>query len=124
MRFVTGGCDNNVKVWTNTSNSEDISKATFTLENLEGHTDWVRDVAWLNYVGYAYDLIASCSEDEYVYLWTKKDDIWVKTLLKKFNTPIWRVSWSQCGSYLAVSSADNSVYMFKVNKVYYIIGKY
>ena len=26
------------------------------------HTDWVRDVNWLNYVGYAYDTIVSCGE--------------------------------------------------------------
>jgi len=115
LRFVTGGCDNLVKVWTINSNpGDELIGVTFDKEKLEGHSDWVRDVAWLNYVGYAYDVIASCGEDEMVYLWTKRDDKWEKLDLKKFNVPVWRVSWSQCGSYLAVSAGDNSIYLFKV----------
>lgn len=114
MRFVTGGCDNYVKVWTANSNIDDISKLSFNSDNLEAHTDWVRDVSWLNSIGNTNEVIASCGEDEYVYLWIKKEDTWNKLLLKKFNTPIWRVSWSHCGSFLAISAADNSVYIYKV----------
>jgi protein transport protein SEC13 len=68
MRFVTGGCDNNIKVWTFPThiNLDNIEEQNFAekikTENLEGHKDWVRDVAWLNYVGYANDTIATCSE--------------------------------------------------------------
>jgi len=83
---------------------------------LEAHNDWVRDVAWLNYVGYAYDTIASCSEDETVIIWIydEKEQKWKNNnLSKKFNTPTWKVSWSYCGSYLAVSAGDNCVYLFK-----------
>lgn len=32
---------------------------------LEGHTDWVRDVAWCPAIGNDYDLLASCSEVAY-----------------------------------------------------------
>jgi WD40 repeat protein len=40
----------------------------------------------------------------------------VKCLLnKKFDFPLWKVSWSHCGSYLAVSGGDNSVYIFSEN---------
>jgi len=28
----------------------------------EGHSDWVRDVAWCPAIGNDYDLLASCSE--------------------------------------------------------------
>lgn len=118
LRFVTGGCDNMVKVWTITeSNDADLTDSrNFKYQDLEGHTDWVRDVAWLNYVGYAYDTIASCSEDENVLIWKYEDGKWKKSNLdKKFNTPTWKVSWSHCGSYLAVSAGDNCVYLFKEN---------
>lgn len=72
LRFVTGSCDNLIKVWTNeegyspsssvisTSESRDIRG--FKIEELEGHEDWVRSVDWLNYPGYKNDLIASCGE--------------------------------------------------------------
>lgn len=75
MRFVTGGCDNLVKIWTFTplSTLEAIEEGNFSEkikieELIESHSDWVRDVAWLNYVGYACDTIASCSEVINLYL--------------------------------------------------------
>jgi protein transport protein SEC13 len=124
MRFVTGGCDNLVKVWTLDNyhplqNDEfESGLKNFKCVELEGHSDWVRDVAWLNYVGYAYDTFASCGEDENVFIW-KFDELeknWKKNQLKKkFNAPTWKVSWSHCGSYLAVSAGDNCVYLFKEN---------
>jgi protein transport protein SEC13 len=123
IRFVTAGCDNLVKVWSvtehNSGQVEDSdSSKIFKSTDLDGHSDWVRDVAWLNYVGYAYDTIASCSEDETVVIWKfdYKEKTWKKNpIQKKFNTPTWKVSWSYCGSYLAVSAGDNSVYLFKEN---------
>lgn len=121
MRFVTGGCDNLVKIWTVDNSSEDsldIGLKNFKSTDLDGHSDWVRDVAWLNYVGYAYDTIATCSEDETVIIWKfdTKEYKWKKTNLnKKFSTPTWKVSWSHCGSFLAVSAGDNCVYLFKEN---------
>jgi WD40 repeat protein len=66
MRFVTGGCDNKVKIWEISDDEPDnlqLSIKSFkNTKVLSDHKDWVRDVAWLNYVGYAYDTIASCSE--------------------------------------------------------------
>jgi protein transport protein SEC13 len=122
MRFVSGGCDNTVKVWTVCEPNTGMEDSHSSLKNFksqdlpEGHTDWVRDVAWLNYVGYAHDTIASCSEDETVIIWKFEENSWRKNLLsKKFNTPTWKVSWSHCGSYLAVSAGDNCVYLFKEN---------
>lgn len=116
MRFVSGGCDNLVKVWTITGEESEGQRIFKSFDLPEGHTDWVRDVAWLNYVGYAFDTIASCSEDESVLIWKCEDNKWKKTPLgKKFNSPTWKVSWSHCGSYLAVSAGDNCVYLFKEN---------
>jgi len=68
MRFVTGGCDNLLKIWTfSPQSSLDVLEESnigekINTEVLESHSDWVRDVAWLNYVGYAHDTIASCGE--------------------------------------------------------------
>ena len=125
MRFVTAGCDN--KIWLSTINNinttnnynEDISKGKITTELLGNHDDWVRDVAWLNFPGYTYDIIASAGEDENVFLWTKnKENKWEKKLLRNFKVPVWRVSWSQCGSYLAVTAGDNCTYLYKVRIIY------
>lgn len=117
LRFVSGGCDNLVKIWITSDKKEyNAENTNFTSIDLEGHTDWVRDVSWLNCVGYSCDTIASCSEDETVLIWKFEDNKWKKTLLnKKFNAPTWKVSWSNCGSYLAVSAGDNCVYLFKDN---------
>jgi protein transport protein SEC13 len=118
-RFVTGGCDNLVKVWTSHDNNQESDNSfisRYKSVDLEGHSDWVRDVSWLNYIGYAYETIASCSEDETVLIWKLEDNKWKKTALnKKFNCPTWKVSWSHCGSYLAVSAGDNCVYLFREN---------
>ena len=55
-RLVTGGGDNSVKVWREES-------GTWIMEDkLEGHTDWVRDVAWACSIGLPISWIASCSE--------------------------------------------------------------
>lgn len=62
-----------------------------------------------------YNIIASCSEDRTVYIWRQKerDSGWQKTLLKSFEAPVWRVSWSTTGNILAVSSGDHKVSLWK-----------
>lgn len=77
MRFVTGGCDNIIKIWkfsshlTNLETIEEKSPTTsgLNIESLKEHKDWVRDVCWLKYVGYANDTIATCSEVFYFVLY-------------------------------------------------------
>lgn len=52
-----------------------------------------------------------------VYIWTKKKEDkegWKREELKNFNVPVWRVSWSHCGSFLAVSTGNNCIYLYKV----------
>lgn len=110
-RFVTGGGDNLVKVW-------NFDGSKFVLEDtLEGHSDWVRDVAWSpSLLSKSY--IASASQDKTVIIWTKDGDKpWQKKLLKseKFPDVVWRVSWSLSGNILAVSGGDNKVTLWKEN---------
>lgn len=103
--IVTGGCDNLVKIWKFAEDGESV-----VLEDvLQGHTDWVRDVAWSpTNLGKSY--IASASQDRTVFIWTKEtgSDAWKKSLLtkEKFPDVCWRAAWSLSGNILAISGND------------------
>ncbi|RMX41395.1 hypothetical protein pdam_00016833, partial [Pocillopora damicornis] len=105
-RFVTGGCDNLVKVW------KEVDGQWEEEEKLEAHSDWVRDVAWAPNVGLPISTIATCSQDCRVVIWTKDEvngGTWTSKVVKKFGDVVWHVSWSVTGSILAVSGGDNKV---------------
>ncbi|PVD24600.1 hypothetical protein C0Q70_15084 [Pomacea canaliculata] len=108
-RFVSGGCDNLVKIWREEEGQwvED--------QKLEGHSDWVRDVAWAPSIGLPRNIIASCSQDCRVIIWTNDgtSNQWVSHVLNKFNDVVWHVSWSITGNILAVSGGDNKVTLWK-----------
>jgi len=95
-RFASAGCDNLVKIW----GYREDSQSWVEEETLEGHTDWVRDVAWAPNIGLPRSYIATASQvclillgfqlifssktqDKTVIIWTK-DALtapWVKTTL-------------------------------------------
>ncbi|KAJ3123239.1 GTPase-activating protein S13 [Nowakowskiella sp. JEL0407] len=110
-RFASGGCDNLVKIW------REENGAWKQEEVLEGHTDWVRDVAWAPNTGLPSSDLASCSQDKTVLIWSHQggNSMWTKKSLKKdnFSDAVWRVSWSTSGNILAVSSGDNKVTLWK-----------
>jgi len=107
-RFVSGGCDNLVKVWR--EDKEWIEEA-----KLEGHSDWVRDAAWAPSIGLSRTVIASCSQDRRVILWTNDgiSSSWNQRVLHTFEDVVWHVSWSVTGNILAVSGGDNKVSLWK-----------
>jgi protein transport protein SEC13 len=110
-RFVTGGCDNFLKIW-----AYDLPSQSYKLEReaLVGHSDWVRDVAWSPTV-LQKSYIASASQDKTVRIWTSDSSNptqWSSKVLG-FDCAVWRVSWSLSGNVLAVSSADNKVTLWK-----------
>jgi protein transport protein SEC13 len=109
-RFATGGCDKLVKVW-QFSQAENKWQG----DQLKGHTDWVRDVAWSPNMASTASVLASCSQDKSVIIWTQEDPSpeWNNRLLHTFPEIVWRVSWSLTGNILAVSSADNKVTLWK-----------
>ena len=112
-RFVTGGSDNLVKLW-----SYDPASQNYKQEGapLQGHTDWVRDVAWSPSV-LQKSYIASASQDKTVRIWTSDaahPGQWESKEIK-FDAVVWRVSWSLSGNVLAVSSGDNKVSLWKEN---------
>ncbi|KIM79276.1 hypothetical protein PILCRDRAFT_561803 [Piloderma croceum F 1598] len=126
-RFASAGCDNLVKIW----GYREDSQSWVEEETLEGHTDWVRDVAWAPNIGLPRSYIATASQDKTVIIWTK-DALtapWIKTTLDpssasttaapastgKFPDVVWRVSWSLAGNILAVSCGDGKVTLWKEN---------
>ncbi|XP_788763.1 protein SEC13 homolog [Strongylocentrotus purpuratus] len=109
-RFVTGGCDNLVKVWKE-ENGEWKDEHV-----LEAHSDWVRDVAWAPSIGLPHSVIATCSQDCRVIIWTNDEgtgSTWTPKILNKFSDVVWHVSWSVTGNILAVSGGDNKVSLWK-----------
>jgi len=127
-RFASAGCDNLVKIW----GYRDETQSWVEEETLEGHTDWVRDVAWAPNIGLPRSYIATASQDKSVIIWTKDMPAapWVKNVLDpstaalsaaagggtgKFPDVVWRVSWSLAGNILAVSCGDGKVTLWKEN---------
>ncbi|CAO3589189.1 WD40-repeat-containing domain protein [Absidia repens] len=111
-KLVSAGCDNLIKIWT----WRDDSKSWQEEDTLDGHSDWVRDVAWAPNVGLPKSYLASCSQDKSVLIWTQDapGSKWVKKNLNdKFPDVVWRVSWSLSGNVLAVSCGDNKVTLWK-----------
>lgn len=112
-RMVSGGNDNMVKVW-----RENSDKLWVMEHCLQGHTDWVRDVAWAPVVAFNTNTIASCGQDRRVIIWRCKNlDIneWETRELQVFDDVLWHVSWSLCGTVLAVSGGDNKISLWKEN---------
>lgn len=113
FRLVSGGCDNLIKIWV-----LDEIELTQQGEPLNGHADWVRDVAWAPGIGIN-STIASCSQDGNVCIWTedKTSKRWKQRKLMLFPGPVWRVSWSISGDLLAISTStptgENKVSLWK-----------
>ncbi|KAF1795733.1 G-protein beta WD-40 repeat [Phytophthora cactorum] len=112
-RVVTASCDKTVKIWSLPEGETEWTKQE--LSSAPAHSDWVRDVAWAPSTGLPVNIIASCSEDKHVYIWsqTAEDSSWKRELLHTFDAPVWRVSWSVTGNVLAVSSGDHKVTLWK-----------
>lgn len=124
-RLATGSCDNLVRIWRSCDGGgEDGSWNEEKKVDENPHSNWVRDVAFAPNGAIPYTLFASCSEDCSVYIWKPKADsgappsrssavTWEPTLLKVFDAPVWRVSWSITGSVLSISTGDHNVSLWK-----------
>jgi len=116
-RFVTGGSDNLMKIW-----SWNVETGQYQEENtLQGHSDWVRDVAWAPSI-LPKSYIASASQDKTAIIWASIPPVntetsqvtWQKKVLQ-FDSVVWRVSWSLSGNTLAISGGDNKVTVWREN---------
>lgn len=57
-RFASAGCDNVVRIWA----YRDDAQSWVEEDALEGHADWVRDVAWAPNIGLPRSYIATASQ--------------------------------------------------------------
>eukprot|EP00042_Codosiga_hollandica_P012760 m.28802 g.28802 ORF g.28802 m.28802 type:complete len:273 (+) comp40336_c0_seq2:264-1082(+) len=105
-RFVSGGLDNSVRVW-----SQDRERKWESAQ-LGAHDGWVRDVAWAPSVGFGQNVIASCSQDKFVRIWTEESPGQWSFKALQFPAVVWRTSWSPAGNVLAVS-CGTSVTLWK-----------
>lgn len=115
-RLVTGGCDNRIRFWVQEpTTGQWVEDFSCPVSKDVGHTDWVRDVAWAPAIMPNVNMVASCSEDRTVLIWTQHglNEEWKAKLLHTFDAPVWRVSWSLTGHILAVSSGDSNVALWK-----------
>lgn len=112
-RFVSGGCDNWVKIWKYVESSDKWVEERV----LEAHSDWIRDVAWAPSIGLPKWYIASCSQDKRVIIWTNNEGPngteWESKVLNEFPDIVWHVSWSVMGNMLAVSCGENQVSLWR-----------
>jgi protein transport protein SEC13 len=114
-RLVTGGCDNRIRFWVQQESGQWAEDSSSPVSKDVCHSDWVRDVAWAPCILPNVNVVASCSEDRTVLVWTQngQNEEWKATLLHTFDSPVWRVSWSVTGHMLAVSSGDSNVTLWK-----------
>ncbi|KAL3910209.1 MAG: hypothetical protein SGILL_007784 [Bacillariaceae sp.] len=115
-RLVTGSCDNRIRFWIkDPSSGQWVEDTSCPVSKDVEHSDWVRDVSWAPAIMPNVNMIASCSEDRSVLIWTQNgaNEEWKATLLHTFDAPVWRVSWSVTGHILAVSSGDSDVALWK-----------
>lgn len=124
-RFVTGGCDNKIRVWRYDATVNNFvehgqfasvnANDTSASSNVQQHHDWVRDVAWSPSMGLPSNVIASASEDRTVVIWNEDQQtgVWQRGKVIEFNDKVWRVSWSVMGNVLAVAQGDNRVSLWK-----------
>jgi protein transport protein SEC13 len=113
-RFVSGGCDNRVVVWSYDEQKQSWDEQKVFEGNANKHGDWVRDVAWAPSLGLPSTTIASASEDKTVAIWTEDPSgTFKKSHVLPFEHKVWRVSWSVMGNILAVSQGDQKVSLWK-----------
>lgn len=109
--LATGGCDNLIRLWTWNESEHNYTQQGAALE---GHSDWIRDVAFNPADRH---LLASCSQDKTVRIWkcAESGNTWTSQLLSKepFADSLWRLSWSVAGALLAVAGGDNKITLWR-----------
>eukprot|EP00127_Corallochytrium_limacisporum_P000586 Clim_evm1s21 gene=Clim_evmTU1s21 len=110
LKFITGGCDSSVKIWSQGSGAGDA----WSPEPLASYEDWVRDAAWAPDTGLPYTMVAVGGQDKKVHIYKKDHNRteWKSTSFS-VDAVVWKLSWSLTGNLLAVSSGDNRVRLYK-----------
>ncbi|KAJ6241614.1 protein sec13 [Anaeramoeba flamelloides] len=115
QQLVSGGGDGVIRIW-RYNKTEGWSQ----FESLNYHSSWVRCVAWCKTTGSSKSVIASCSQDKSVVIWTKLNNNeqqntnkWEYKLISQFSEIVWNVSWSPTGNILAISIGNSTVSLWK-----------
>lgn len=112
MRFASGGSDGQMKIWSSFKNSI----TGFQSGDPKIQRDIaIRDVAWLNYVGYSYDTIAISFDNGPVVIYKVKSQGEEETKEIDIKKPGIKVSWSHCGTYLSICTGENEVHFYQEN---------
>jgi len=116
-KLLTGGCDNQIRLWRlNEENGQWYEVRAFVGASGESaHSDWVRDAAFAPSLGLPSNTVASASEDKTVVIWTEdpSSGAWRRAKTLRFDTKVYKLSWSLMGSILAVAQGDNKVSLWK-----------
>ena len=117
-KLLTGGCDNQIRLWRlNEENGQWYAVPSFVNESAgeSAHGDWVRDASFAPSLGLPSNTIASASEDKTVVIWTEDpaSGQWRRAKTLKFDTKVYKLSWSLMGNILAVAQGDNKVSLWK-----------
>uniref|UniRef100_A0A0N5B1W5 Protein SEC13 homolog n=1 Tax=Strongyloides papillosus TaxID=174720 RepID=A0A0N5B1W5_STREA len=112
-KFVTCGNDKKVKIW-----SYSDSNGKWELEHtLEGHDDFVRDVAWAPFGVNGIATIASCGQDNRIILWTcnygNNETKWKKHVLDTLDEYATTLSFNTVGDVLCASAGDSTIKLYK-----------
>ena len=118
-RFVTGGCDGQLRVWQHNAEKEGgVWETTHVMsEHCRNGVVAIRDVQWARNCGLPFDYIASCADDKLVLAWRQEMPLpnreWKhRTVVQTDMTPC-RLSWSSNGTLLAISFEDHTVSVWK-----------
>jgi len=116
-KLLTGGCDNQIRLWRlNEENGQWYEVRAFVGASGESaHSDWVRDAAFAPSLGLPSNTVASASEDKTVVIWTEdpSSGAWRRAKTLRFDTKVYKLSWSLMGNILAVAQGDNKVSLWK-----------
>ncbi|KAJ9453212.1 Protein transport protein sec13 [Diplonema papillatum] len=117
-RLASCGADNLLKIWArNEATNAFEHEHDLIPEGTTEFPDWVRDVAFCPSPVQDFSTLACCSKDK-VYIWRHKvtdgSSKWsLLTTITIPDTTAWKLSWSEHDGLLAVTCADNTVYVYK-----------
>lgn len=121
IRLASGGCDNTVCIWK--CDAEVWSQETPILMN--GHTDWVRTVAWRPDGS---SCVASGGWDQTVIIWKQEVEghPWRQVCKMSVKGTVEGLAWSVTGSILAVSFGAGDAVLYRESddgRIYEEVGK-